>query len=165
MPTRTTEILLNSPEETDGLGQALAAFAKPGLCVLLSGEIGAGKSHLARATIRKLLSEVGLYDDIPSPTFTLVQTYQAGSLDIWHADLYRLGSADELVELGLDEAFDTAFCLVEWPDRLGDIAPQDALSIHLQASEIADQHICQISATDIALVAKLAQFSPESTHV
>ena len=66
---------------------------------------------------------------MPSPTYTIVQTYDAGDLEIWHADLYRLTDASELVELGLAEAFETALTLIEWPDRLGEIAPPDALRI------------------------------------
>ncbi len=66
---------------------------------------------------------------MPSPTFTLVQTYDTGAVEIWHADLYRLTHPDEVEELGLMQAFDEAICLVEWPDRLGDLAPANALTL------------------------------------
>ena len=71
---------------------------------------------------------------MPSPTFTLVQTYRTGAFDTWHADLYRLGGPDGVVELGLDEAFAEALCLVEWPDRLGADRPAGAVDVELAAT-------------------------------
>lgn len=99
---------------------------RPGDVLLLQGDIGAGKTHFARALIQSLLSEP---EDVPSPTFTLVQTYETPRSEIWHADLYRLTSPDEVVELGLTDAFEDAICLVEWPDRLAELAPQSALRL------------------------------------
>ncbi len=113
---------------TDDLGRALAPLLVPGDALLLRGPLGAGKSHLARRIIRERLGVTG---DIPSPTFTLVQTYEARGVEIWHADLYRLGHPDEIAELGLEDAFDAAICLVEWPDRLGPLAPATALTVDL----------------------------------
>ncbi len=109
----------------------------PGDCILLSGSIGAGKSHLARAAIRSLMQRAGEPpEDIPSPTYTLVQTYPCGDTEIWHADLYRLTDPTEVFELGLDTAFLDGICLIEWPDRLGSEIPRGALSITL--TEIDD---------------------------
>lgn len=113
------------------LGAVLADVLQPGDVVLLRGGIGAGKTHLARAFIQHRL---GRMEDVPSPSFTLVQTYDAEGAEIWHADLYRLSHPDEVMELGLDAAFDSAICLVEWPDRLGDLAPATALNIALSPS-------------------------------
>jgi len=124
---------LADADQTAALGRWLAPRLGAGDVILLSGDIGAGKTHLARAIIQARLAEVGLAEDVPSPTFTLVQVYDAGGLEIWHADLYRLTSADEVIELGLEEAFETALCLVEWPDRLGPLAPRDALAVTLTA--------------------------------
>lgn len=130
MPEPMSTLTLSLPDETATarLGLCLAELVQPGDTILLRGEIGAGKTHLARSLIRQRL---GRMEDVPSPTFTLVQTYEAEGGDIWHADLYRLSGPDEIAELGLEDAFTTAICLIEWPDRLGDQAPPDALSITL----------------------------------
>ncbi|MFN3994121.1 MAG: tRNA (adenosine(37)-N6)-threonylcarbamoyltransferase complex ATPase subunit type 1 TsaE [Tabrizicola flagellatus] len=120
---------LPDPTATEDLGRRLAVLARPGDVVLLEGAIGAGKSCLARAFIRARLGEV---EEVPSPTFTLVQVYPDAEGEIWHADLYRLTHPDEVWELGLDQAFETAICLVEWPDRLGSHRPKGALTIRLE---------------------------------
>ncbi|MEM8536525.1 MAG: tRNA (adenosine(37)-N6)-threonylcarbamoyltransferase complex ATPase subunit type 1 TsaE [Pseudomonadota bacterium] len=124
------------PGEADTLrvAQAMARIVRPGDTLLLSGAIGAGKSAFARGLIR---ARLGRAEDVPSPTFTLVQTYDAPDGDIWHCDLYRLTHPDEALELGLEEAFETAICLIEWPDRLGDAAPPDALDLTFQAGDAA----------------------------
>lgn len=121
---------LPDPEATEALGRKLAALARPGDVVLLEGPIGAGKSCLARAFIR---ARLGDHEEVPSPTFTLVQVYDDRGTEIWHADLYRLTHPDEVWELGLDQAFETSICLVEWPDRLGRHLPPGALTIRLNA--------------------------------
>lgn len=125
------DLLFRSEDQAARFGTCLAPFLSAGDTILLEGPIGAGKTHLARAIIRKRLEDSGLGEDIPSPTFTLVQTYSDGKTEIWHADLYRLTDPQEVLELGLDEAFETAIVLVEWPDRLGDTAPPDALVVRL----------------------------------
>lgn len=136
---------------TDRLGVWFAANLHAGDCLLLSGPIGAGKSHLARALIR---ARLGRFEDVPSPTFTLVQTYQA-DVEIWHADLYRLAHPDEVLELGLDEAFATAICLIEWPDRLGKLVPKAAISLDLSAE--GEGRLARLSsATPSALLSALA---------
>ncbi len=112
-------LYLADETETDRLGRCLADVLTAGDVVLLEGSIGAGKTQLCRALIR---ARLGHEEDVPSPTFTLVQTYEA-DVEIWHADLYRLTHPDEALELGLEDAFDRAICLVEWPDRLGPNQP------------------------------------------
>ena len=106
------------------LGAALAR----GDIVLLRGDIGVGKSFIARTVIQSMQEQP---EDVPSPTFTLVQTYDTRVGEVVHADLYRLFSVDEVEELGLLEAFDSAICLIEWPDILGSLIPEQALQIDI----------------------------------
>lgn len=139
----SARIALHSEKETTALGQRLAAVLSSGDTVLLKGPIGAGKTHLARAIIQARLDAAGLREDVPSPTYTLVQVYSDGKTDIWHADLYRLTGPQDVLELGLDDAFETAIVLVEWPDRLGQDAPPDALHIELSVQD--DDRLAHLS--------------------
>ena len=123
---RLRKISIADEAHTVAFARRLAPLLKAGDTVLLSGEIGAGKTFFTRAVIQSLLREP---EDVPSPTFTLVQTYDAGQFDIWHCDLYRISGPDDARELGLEDAFDNAVCLIEWPDRLGRLAPSDALTL------------------------------------
>ena len=128
-------IFLSDDDATARVGAALGLALRPGDSVMLQGDLGAGKSALARASIRALLAEAGRMEDIPSPTFTLVQAYETDRGEVWHVDLYRLSSPDEALELGLDAAFEAAITLVEWPDRLGDLAPPRRLLATLDIPE------------------------------
>ena len=96
--------------------------------LLLKGEIGAGKSYFSRKLIQ---SQQILPEEVPSPTFTLVQTYETSIGEIWHVDLYSLTNADSLIELGLSDAFDDKICLIEWPDLAVDVVPENALSVEI----------------------------------
>ena len=118
-PEFQTEISLADAEATAGLAITLAPQLRAGDVVLVEGPIGAGKSHFCRSLIQHRLAALGRAEDVPSPTYTLVQVYELDGLEIWHADLYRLTSPEDVFELGLEDAFDQAVCLVEWPDRLG----------------------------------------------
>ena len=124
-------LTLPTEASTIALAHRMAPALRAGDVLMLAGPIGAGKSFFARALIRALLDNPA--EDVPSPSFTVVQTYQAKDVEIWHCDLYRLTSAQEVFELGLDEAFTQAICLIEWPDRLGNLAPDDGLSLTFAA--------------------------------
>jgi tRNA threonylcarbamoyladenosine biosynthesis protein TsaE len=120
-------------EATARLAAALAPNLGAGDVVALEGTLGAGKTAFARALIRARLGDETV--DVPSPTFTLVQLYDDRSgITLWHFDLYRLKDSDEVLELGWDDSRD-AVSLVEWPDRLGDLAPRDRLVVHLAPGE------------------------------
>ncbi|MBX3445834.1 MAG: tRNA (adenosine(37)-N6)-threonylcarbamoyltransferase complex ATPase subunit type 1 TsaE [Parvibaculaceae bacterium] len=114
-----TSLTLDLKDEaaTRALGQALAARLRIGDLILLRGDLGAGKTALARALVQAHLAAHGIEEDVPSPTFTLVQTYESPDLLIAHVDLYRIGDASELRELGLAEIADEGAVLVEWPER------------------------------------------------
>jgi len=124
-------ISLPSPQATTLFAQSIAPHLHPGDTILLRGELGSGKTHFDRALIQARLSRGDRSEDIPSPTYTLVQTYFDGICDIWHADLYRLTDAQEVVELGLPEAMQDCICLIEWPDILGAERPANALDMEL----------------------------------
>lgn len=128
MTPETASLFLADDAATAALAGRIAPILRAGDTILLEGDIGAGKTTFARALIR---ARLGREEDVPSPTFTLVQTYEDARADIWHCDLYRLTSPDEILELGLDAAFDDAICLIEWPDRLGAAAPPSALGLTL----------------------------------
>tara|TARA_X000001036_G_scaffold106280_1_gene99325 strand:- start:401 stop:865 length:465 start_codon:yes stop_codon:yes gene_type:complete len=121
-------LISNGPLETKALAIRIRENLQNGDIVLLKGEIGAGKSHFARSLIQAAMDTV---EDVPSPTFTLVQTYDTIVGSIWHADLYRLSDQSEVFELGLIDAFGNDIVLIEWPDRLGYLEPQDALTVEL----------------------------------
>jgi len=126
---RERRLHLASPDDAASLGARIAAQLEAGDAVPLEGDLGAGKTTLARAVIAALTGET----DAPSPTYTLVQSYEAqAGFGLLHADLYRLEDTGELDELGLDEALDRGAALIEWPDRLGAWRPADRLDIRLE---------------------------------
>jgi tRNA threonylcarbamoyladenosine biosynthesis protein TsaE len=119
---------------TEKLGAAIADLLRAGDVVALYGELGAGKTTLARALITKL----GHVGEVPSPTFTLVQSYDLTPVAVWHFDLYRIDDPDEIIELGLDEALADAISLIEWPERMAAQLPPDRLEIHLSYTDNDD---------------------------
>ena len=118
---------------TKALGRALAGLLRPGDVVALHGDLGSGKTTLARALINALPDAAGapLEEEVPSPTFTLVQVYERQPAPVWHFDLYRLTAPEEAYELGLEEALAEAVTLIEWPERLGSLLPRVRLDLRL----------------------------------
>jgi tRNA threonylcarbamoyladenosine biosynthesis protein TsaE len=121
-------MILDDEAATARLGAAISRALKPGEAVCLSGPLGAGKSTLARALVRALTTPD---EDVPSPTFTLVQFYEGRGLKIAHFDLYRLTDPEEAYEIGLDEALDEGAAVIEWPERLAGRLPPDRLDIEI----------------------------------
>jgi tRNA threonylcarbamoyladenosine biosynthesis protein TsaE len=134
--TVTQDIALEDETATLSLGQALAEVLKPGDVICLTGDLGAGKSTLARALVRALTTPD---EDVPSPTFTLMQTYDGHTKDgetiqIAHLDLYRLQDPEEAYEIGLFDLGPEALILIEWPEKLEHLAFDDHLQISLDKS-------------------------------
>lgn len=119
------------------LGALLSSSLQPGDLITLSGTLGAGKSVMARAILRGLK----VLDDIPSPTFTLIQHYPHAMIPAHHADLYRLQGGDDVLELGLEECLQEGILLVEWPDRLGNINAISRLDIRLESAGDNMRHV------------------------
>ena len=119
---------LNGIDATNRFAAALAQRLGAGDILAFRGDLGAGKSTFARALIRALC---GVETEVPSPTFTLVQTYDGPACEIWHMDLYRLEDPEEALELDIEDAFHDAISLIEWPDRLGGYLPARHLEISL----------------------------------
>ena len=135
MHDTSISLTLASLDDTAQLAERFASLLETGDVLLLEGDIGMGKSFFARTLIQSAQDDP---EDVPSPTFTIVQTYDSRLGEIWHTDLYRLGGPDDIIELGLLEAFDTAICLVEWPDKLQDLAPKSALTLSLSQGSRED---------------------------
>ncbi len=145
-------IRLDLPDEaaTRALAVRLAAHARAGDVIGLKGPLGAGKTTFARAFIaaRAALSGVEV-DDVPSPTFTLVQTYDfpgdpALSPTVFHVDLYRIENPDETIELGLEDAFASGICLIEWSERLGRFLPRSRIELTLAPGATESARIAEI---------------------
>lgn len=113
--------------DTVNLGRALAQISVKGDIYALFGTLGMGKSVLSRAFVQYFQGEV----EVPSPTFTLLQTYETPDFDIYHFDLYRLKSPEEIFELGMEEAMYEGVCLIEWPEKMGSYLPKRAITVKI----------------------------------
>ena len=145
LPPLICRLVVASPDEMHGFGARLAPVLAAGDCLGLKGDLGAGKSTLARAIIGTALSQSGIdAGDIPSPTFTLVQPYPHPAAadpgrEIWHLDLWRLETPDEVIELGLEEALERHISLIEWPERMGPMLPTAALMIVIERGDAPEE--------------------------
>ena len=128
---KITDINLQKMTE---LALALSPHLGAGDVVLLNGDLGAGKSTFARIIIQSHLGDI----DVPSPTFTLVQSYNAKNFEIWHMDLYRLETPAEILELGVEESFSTNLCLIEWGENAISFIPPTAININIENGKNAD---------------------------
>ena len=138
----TVTLTLPDLAATGRLAARIAPRVRPGDALLLDGPLGAGKSAFARALLRALAGDPGL--EVPSPSFTLVQSYDLpGGLEAHHFDLYRLAGPADLTELGWEEAR-RGLVIVEWPERLGPLAPDDALRLSLAPGDAEDARIATL---------------------
>lgn len=131
LPMTELSINLQTEAETAAFGARLAPALRGGDVALLEGPLGAGKSTLARGLIQAFSGAL----DVPSPTFTLVETYEGAKEAIWHFDLYRLEKPGDVWELGFEEALESGICLIEWPDRIESLLPDDVLRLRLDVKD------------------------------
>ena len=128
--------VVDLPDEaaTAALAARISALAEVGDIIALKGDLGSGKTSFARSFIWAR----GGAEEVPSPTFTLLQIYELGSVAIWHFDLYRLKSPEEAWELGIEDAFTEGISLIEWPERLGPLLPRRRLEIEFLYGDPAE---------------------------
>ncbi len=132
---------LENPAATAALAARLAGLARVGDVLALWGDLGMGKTAFARAFIAARAGEALV---VPSPTFTLLQTYDLPNGPVWHFDLYRLASPDDVWELGLEQGLSEAVLLVEWPQRLGDLLPADRLDVSFAQGDGPEQRLVRL---------------------
>ena len=130
---------------TAALARAVAALARPRDVIALWGDLGAGKTRFARGFVAALAGDA---EAVPSPTFTLVQTSDTPAGTVWHFDLYRLDAPEEALELGLEEALAEGISLIEWPDRLGGLLPEERLDLALEFGPAEDTRRARLTGRD-----------------
>jgi len=162
---RTYSAILPDEQATCKLAENLSNICSAGSTILLFGDLGVGKTAFARAFIS---AKTGLNQEVPSPTFTLLQTYDvqtpeaATPLTIFHFDLYRLSSPDEAYELAIEDAFSEGICLIEWPDRLEGLVPRERLEVSLYQGETENSRRIELVGNGI-WVDKLTSILPGDT--
>ena len=135
------EPVTNSPEETEALGADLAGRLEPGTVIAFTGDLGAGKTAFVRGLARGL----GVQERVTSPTFTIVNEYEGGRLPLFHFDMYRLGSADELFDIGWEDYLARGgVCAVEWSENVADALEEGCLRVDIRRGEDDDQRIITI---------------------
>ena len=129
-----------SVKQTLFLAKSLARLLKSGDTLLLFGDIGSGKTFFSRGLIQEMMKNQSVpIDEVPSPTFSIVQPYDALYPIVWHLDLYRLSHHDEIYELGLEEALEKGICLIEWPSKMGSNIPERNISISFDLDGFDDE--------------------------
>lgn len=118
----------HSEDETGAIARGIMDSLKTPCVICLYGDLGAGKTAFSRAFIRHVVGDDG--ENVPSPTYTLVQTYDDDR--IWHFDLYRMEHPDQLYDIGWEDALTADYCLIEWPERLGHAKPQNSVDISIE---------------------------------
>lgn len=136
------QVNVHSLDETEALAAEIADSVDAPRIILLEATLGMGKSSFARAFIRHLCGAPDM--EVPSPTFTLVQSYDSAKGEIWHFDLYRLEDPEEIWELGWEDALADHICLIEWPDRLGPYTPRNAMRITISSADAENSRIFTI---------------------
>lgn len=141
------EYVSNSPVETEDLGAALAERLKPGTVVAFSGDLGAGKTAFVRGMARGL----GISERVTSPTFTIVNEYEGGRLPLFHFDMYRLGSSDELFDIGWEDYLVRGgVCAVEWSENVSDAMEGDCIRVDIRRGAHDNQRLITIKGGDAA---------------
>ena len=140
------EYVSNSPAETEALGAALAGRLKPGAVVAFSGDLGAGKTAFVRGMARGL----GISERVTSPTFTIVNEYEGGRLPLFHFDMYRLGSSDELFDIGWEDYLARGgVCAVEWSERMEELLEPGTIRVDLRRGEDEDRRVITVEGVSL----------------
>ena len=136
----------NSEEETEALGVRLAGRLGPGAVVAFTGDLGAGKTAFTRGLARGL----GIKERVTSPTFTVVNEYEGGRLPLFHFDMYRLGSSDELFDIGWEDYLSRGgVCAVEWSENVSDAMEEDAISVDICRGDLEGRRVVTIEGVDL----------------
>ena len=144
MPSQ--RFITNSPEETEALGARLAGALEPGAVVAFTGDLGAGKTAFVRGLARGL----GIRDRVTSPTFTIVNEYEGGRLPLFHFDLYRLGCADELFDIGWEDYLARGgVCAVEWSERMEELLEPGTIRVDLRRGEDEDRRVITVEGVSL----------------
>ena len=144
MPSQ--RFITNSPEETEALGARLARALEPGAVVAFTGDLGAGKTAFVRGLARGL----GVQDRVTSPTFTIVNEYEGGRLPLFHFDLYRLGSADELFDIGWEDYLARGgVCAVEWSERMEELLEPGTIRVDLRRGEDEGRRVITVEGVSL----------------
>ena len=138
---RYRKLRLNNEEDTRSLGLEIADALEPGDVVALIGDLGTGKTALTKYIAEGL----GIKEEISSPTFTIVKEYRSGRLPLYHFDVYRLGSGEELLDIGAEDMLDgDGACVIEWADIAADVLPADSLVVKLDYGDSEDSRFAEI---------------------